>query len=148
MEVKIVSSVRYGKYKQFLEYANSLEHIIKAHNKKIRKHINLPSSLKVVLRPMKGLLGRALKYSDETYSIEIDTRQTFSDFRDTILHELIHIEQYFEKRFGVWEQNYTIWEGKKVMTNFSIYETERYNNLPWEKEAIERAAELNNIIFN
>jgi hypothetical protein len=150
MEVKIVSSVKSGKYKSFLENAEILQGITKSRYNWITRFINLPKNIEIIFRPIHMKYGRALVYKDGDgfrYVVEIDIRQGLSDFYDTLIHELVHIEQFFEGRLSVnSDSDFFVWEGKKVMP-ISTTETELYNNLPWEKEAIERAAILVKKVF-
>jgi len=149
MDIEIVPSVRYGNYKEFLERAKFFETLIKISETKIRKFINLPDKLEVVLRPVRGVFGTAAMFkvkSTTHYLVEIDVRQSIDEFCDTLLHELVHIEQYFEGRLKLKSEHfYSIYEGQKIRVVSN--KSSEYNDLPWEKEAIKRAAKLNRIIY-
>ena len=65
---------------------------------------------------------------------------------EIVIDELVHIEQYFEGRLNIKsERFFSIYEGQKVrlVSNKSA----EYNQLPWEQEAIIRAAKLVNIVY-
>ena len=80
------------------------------------------------------------------YTVELDIRQNLDEFCDTLLHELVHIEQYFEGRLKLRsELYYSIYEGRKI--RIVSHKSEEYNDLPWEKEATKRAAKLKHIIY-
>jgi len=149
MDVEIVSSVRYGNYKEFLERAKVFEMLIQKSELRVRKHINLPEKIKITLRPIRGVIGSASTYKVKAknyFSVEIDVRQDVDEFCDTLLHELVHIEQYFEGRLKLRsELFYSIYEGRKI--RLVSHKSDGYNNLPWEKEATKRAAKLKHIIY-
>jgi hypothetical protein len=148
MDVEIVSSVKYGKYKEFLDHAKVFKMLIQKSELRVRKHINLPEQFKIILRPIRGVFGTAATYkvnSKPYYTVEIDVRQTIDEFCDTLLHELVHIEQYFEGRLKLKsELFYSIYEGRKIRLVSS--KSDEYHDLPWEKEATKRAAKLKHII--
>ena len=137
MDVEIVSSVRYGNYKEFLERARVFEMLIQKSELRVRTHINLPEQIKITLRPIRSVFGTASTFKVKTksfYTVEIDVRQSVEEFCDTLLHELVHIEQYFEGRLKLRsELFYSIYEGRRVRLISNKFD--EYNDLPWEKEA-------------
>ena len=149
MEIIIASSVRYGRYRNFLQAASEFVDVLSVKEKTIRKHFHLPENIDIIMRPIRNLYGTAsvLRYeSGNEYLVEIDVRQSLEDFKDTILHELVHIEQYFENRLFLRSEHlYSTFEGQefRLISNKS----DDYNTLPWEKEAIEKSAKLKSIIF-
>lgn len=149
MDIEIVPSVRYGNYKGFLERAKFFETLVKISEEKIRRFINLPEQVQINIRPIRGVFGTAAMFKVKSvtqYVVEIDVRQTIDEFCDTLLHELVHIEQYFEGRLKLKSEHfYSIYEGQKVRVVSN--KSEGYNDLPWEREAIKRAAKLNRIIY-
>lgn len=149
MEVEIVPSVKYGSYKEFLERARVFEMLIQKSELRVRKFISLPEQVKIIMRPIRSVLGTASTFKVKTksyYTVEIDVRQTVEEFCDTLLHELVHIEQYFQGRLKLKsELFYSIYEGQRI--RLVSNKSDQYNNLPWEKEAIKRAAKLKNIIY-
>ena len=60
--------------------------------------------------------------------VEIDKRQKGDDFITCVLHELIHVKQYFKKELRDINGVEMRWKGE---THICI----DYYNLPWEKEA-------------
>jgi len=149
MDVEIVSSVRYGNYKEFLERAKFFEILVNINEKKIRRFINLPEQVKINMRPIRGVFGTAAMFKVKSvtqYVVEIDVRQTIDEFCDTLLHELVHIEQYFEGRLKLKSEHfYSIYEGRKIRVVSN--KSDEYDDLPWEKEAIKRAAKLKTIVY-
>jgi len=149
MDITIVPSVKYGNYKEFLERAKVFEMLILKSELRVRKHINLPENVRIILRPIRGIYGTAATYKVKLknyYTVELDIRQNLDEFCDTLLHELVHIEQYFEGRLKLRsELYYSIYEGRKI--RIVSHKSEEYNDLPWEKEATKRAAKLKHIIY-
>ncbi len=151
--ISIATSVRYGNYKQHFDDALFMVHTIVNKYDEIKQHIHLPRGLSIHLRPIRSVYGKAYYTTEEknersyrSYWMEIDVRQDDETFYDTLLHELVHIEQFYERRLedpGIPE--HFKWKGK-VMEIKSCF-LEEYNELPWEKEAIERAENLVEIIF-
>ena len=66
----------------------------------------------------------------KSYTIEIDKRQKGDDFITCVLHELVHVKQYFKKELKDINGVEMRWKGE---THIGI----DYYNLPWEKEAYE-----------
>ena len=72
--------------------------------------------------------GWCMPVDKRACNVQIDKRQSGDDFITCILHELVHVKQYFKgelKDISALEQR---WKGE---SHISI----DYYNLPWEKEA-------------
>ena len=148
MIVSIANSVKYGNYKQYKKYSSILESEIELAEEKIRNEVNLPEHVVIKLRPMRNKLGQAVLISEEITvgSVELDVRQTLREFRDTLLHELVHIEQFYENRLEQGSNiNFYKWNGIEIFSKPTEYA--EYINLPWEREAMKRAAKLVSKIF-
>jgi hypothetical protein len=148
MIVSIANSIRYGNYKQYKDYSCILENEIELAEDKIRNEINLPELIVIKLRPMRNKLGEAVLISHTMTigSVELDARQTLPEFRDTLLHELVHIEQFYENRLEQGSNiNFYKWNGIEIFSKPTEYA--EYINLPWEREAMKRAAKLVSKIF-
>jgi hypothetical protein len=144
MEVSIATSVRYGGYKQHYSKALGFEEVIKDYEVRMRKVINLPANIDVVLRPIRRMYGRA-SFRNKHFKVEIDIRQTYEEFKNTLLHELVHIEQFFEGRLSNDEQGELVWYGKRYRVDMNNLTA--YVNLPWEEEAFRRASNLKKYLF-
>ena len=62
---------------------------------------------------------------------------------ETLLHELTHEEQYFEKRLEDFNRRTATWNGDLMRVYWpgaNSKAQQRYLDLPWEIEARERAA--------
>jgi hypothetical protein len=150
-EITLASSVRYGNYKEHYLNALFLSDILKEKYQTIQDYIDLPKCIKIVFRPVRAAFGRAfyLKSNVERnrqYIVELDVRQDTATFKNTLLHELIHIEQFYQGRLLDAGSMHFKWNGKKTLIDTSNLDA--YNNLPWEREAIERSAKLEKVVFD
>jgi hypothetical protein len=148
MIVSIANSVKYGNYKQYKGYSSILESEIELAEDKIRNEINLPEHVVIKLRPMRNKLGQAVLISEKITvgSVDVNVRQTLPEFRDTLLHELIHIEQFYENRLEQCTNvNFYKWNGVEMFSKPTEYA--EYIKLPWEREAMKRATKLISKIF-
>lgn len=150
--ITIATSVRYGNYKQHLNNALSFVDIIADTFSNICNYINLPRKLSIIIRPAREAYGRAYYLKDPNtktgreYVVEIDTRQDRDQFEDTLLHELVHIEQFYEGRLDGSKPGHFKWCKRDI--SFITASIEEYNDLPWEREANERARILKKAIFS
>lgn len=152
--ITISSSILSGNYREHRAYARLLADVIKERFKDIRKHMILPRNLFIRLRPIRNIYGSAttehipLTSYGKNYIVEVDVRQDFDSFKDTLLHELVHIEQFYAKRLGNSSKAQCFkWKGKDIETVKPSCD-EEYTSLPWEAEAISRAELLTPLIFN
>lgn len=151
-EITIASSVRYGNYKEHYLNALFLSDVLKEKYETIKEYIELPRFISVVFRPVRAAFGRAFYIKSDAarcnreYVVELDVRQDVSTFQNTLLHELIHIEQFYQGRLLDAGSMHFKWNGKKTLIDTSCLDI--YNNLPWEREAIERAAMLEQVVFD
>lgn len=153
--ITFATSIRYGNYKHYYDYAITLAGLTIENFLEIKKHINLPDKLTIHFRPIKGLWGKSyfttFKENNRKcreYTVEIDVKQEIETFKDTLLHELVHTEQFYEKRLiaGSFDTDYFKWYNKKI--SLITKSGEEYDDLPWEREAIERSSKLVKIIFD
>jgi hypothetical protein len=153
-KISIATSIRYGNYREFFDEALFMTATIINRYDEIAAHINLPRDLFIHIRPIRNVLGRAFYHTKEknkvkskVYCLELDARQNEDDFYDTLLHELIHIEQFHEERLLDPDvRDHFKWNGDLIC--FRGLTLEEYMSLPWEFEAITRSIELKSLIFN
>lgn len=151
----IATSVRYGNYKGYLNNALFFIETITEKFEEICNHIILPRKLFIHIRPITGNYhGKAFvvrdygkSYYGKEYVVEVDARQNVKDFKDTILHELVHIEQFYQKRLCDRSSFPGHFKWNNELISYLTPTMEEYNNLPWEREAIERADKIRRIIF-
>lgn len=150
--VSISTSIRYGNYKEYHQLALTHIELVIANFFKIQEYIALPKKLFIHFRPIRDAYGRAFVVRDpktvygKNYIVEIDARQDRDGFTDTILHELVHIEQFYQRRLSDGGRDGCFkWKGKHI--SFMTPVKEEYDKLPWEAEAIKRAKSLVKVIF-
>jgi hypothetical protein len=151
-EITIASSVRYGNYKEHYNNALFLSDIVKEKYNAIKEYIELPQFINIAFRPVRSAFGRAFYIKSDAarrnreYIVELDVRQDMVTFRNTLLHELVHVEQFYQGRLLDAGTMHFKWNGKKTLIDTSNLDA--YNNLPWEREAIERSTKLEAVIFD
>lgn len=149
--ITLATSVRYGNYKKHLDSALFFIDILNDSFNDIKQFIKLPKNLTINFRPVKNAFGRAFYVtsnplsSSKDYIVEIDVRQDLDTFKNTMIHELVHIEQFYEGRLKDAGDMHFKWNGKKILIDMSSLDI--YNSLPWEVEANVRAELLSKIIF-
>lgn len=152
-KMSIATSVRYGNYKHLYNIAEKYANITESKFGEICNYINLPTKLNIVFRPIRNAYGRAFYVThkgdrnDKQFIVDIDLRQNLKTFQDTLLHELVHIEQFYEGRL-VSEAglgNFFKWYKERI--SLKVSSPEEYDEFPWEKEAISRSKKLRKIIF-
>ena len=150
--ISLATSVRYGNYKEHLTNALFFIDLLADKYNTLKQYIVLPRNLSINFRPVRDAYGRAfyitptLNSAAREYIVEIDIRQDLKTFKDTIIHELVHIEQFYEGRLKAAGNMHFKWNGKKMLIDTSS--TAAYSNLPWELEASNRARLLNRVVFN
>lgn len=149
--ITIATSVRYGNYKQHLNNVLYFIDILTDSFNDIKQFIKLPKNLVFNFRPVRSAFGRAFYVKEDAFSnkkqyiVELDARQDPVTFKDTLLHELVHIEQFYQGRLKDAGPMHFKWNGRKMFIDASSLDA--YNNLPWEVEASTRAKLLSEIIF-
>jgi hypothetical protein len=150
--ISIATSIRYGNYKEHYAGTQLLIDSVVEKFSEIREKIILPRKLFMHFRPIRDAYGRAFVARDpkrvygKNYIIELDARQDYFTFTDTLLHELVHIEQFYQRRLTDGGRKGCFkWKGKHI--SFITPTREAYDELPWEAEAIERAKILQGEIF-
>jgi len=147
LSISIANSIRYGSYKHCMPDAIAKISVLLNSYEQIRKYIDLPQYVSVTYRPIRGDWGRAFNKSRTSpYLVELDVRIPMEDHKLTLLHELVHIEQFHQKRLKETVDNSTLrWKGKKIKCVGVTFE--KYSNLPWEVEADTRALEIYEKIY-
>lgn len=146
MLIQTATSIRYGAYKQLRIYCDILTDRILEYEDRIRNALNLPDIIHIKLRPMRSVLGTARYLTSpkmKVISIELEVRQPLKSFDNTLIHELIHAEQFHENRLAHSDdQKWFKWQGVDYSKKY-----DDYRKLPWEEEAYERADCLTPVIF-
>lgn len=150
-KITLATSVRYGSYKTHCVNAFSLIDVVTDNYRDIEQYITLPEDLSINFRPVRNAYGKAfytksvLFPNTKEYIVEVDVRQDLDTFKHTLLHELVHIEQFYQGRLKDAGSTHFKWKGKKMLVDTSSMDA--YNKLPWEVEANTRAELLMHIIF-
>lgn len=149
--ITIATSVRYGNYKEHYQNALAFVDIVTKSYKNIKEFVKLPKNTFIHLRPVRDAHGRAFYLKSETgsstkdYIVELDVRQDIDTFKNTLIHELIHIEQFYQGRLKEAGPMHFKWNGKKMLIIES--DLDLYNALPWEIEANTRADILFKVVY-
>jgi len=148
----IATSVRYGNYKEHYQNALLFADTVKQSYDTIKQFIKLPKNVFINFRPVRDAYGRAFftksltKTYGKNYIVELDVRQNFDIFKNTLIHELVHIEQFYQGRLKDAGPMHFKWNGKKMLIDMSSLDI--YNSLPWEVEATVRAELLSHVVFH
>jgi len=147
LTIIIADSIRYGAYKKLMPETVVKISLVLDRYEKIREVIDLPQDMCMRFRPIRGDLGRTYNKSKSSpFLVELDVRQNIETFKDTLLHELVHIEQFYQKRLKETVNNDAFrWRGKKIQFIGISYNA--YRDLPWEIEAEERAKSHYEYVF-
>jgi len=117
--------------------------IIKATLPEFRKLLNFSRDVRFRVGPIKKRLSNG-RYWSMSEVVEIDSRQTPEEALEVLAHELVHAEQYHEKRLvNKWLKRdgwVCYWNGKRNNSKGSTYNS--YMSQPWEVEAYSRQLSL------
>lgn len=135
--VTIADSIRYGRYKIYRPQAGAIVELVTKAIPHARKLLNLPEHLHFHVRPLgKRYNGVYLNFFNK---IELSVRRTnIGGVLETIMHELVHAEQFHEGRLSIKGGTY---HWKNVATKLG-HSYESYRKRPWEEEAFGRQHEL------
>lgn len=121
--------------------------IIKATLPEFRKLLKFGKDVKFRVAPIKkrDVTGR---YWPKSKIVELDSRQSPENALLGLAHELVHAEQYYQKRlvskFDRKQGWVSLWNGEKNKSKGSTFSS--YMNQPWEIEAYGRQEELVKIV--
>ena len=108
----------------------------------LSKLLDLPNNLIFRLSRTKGTFSG--KYNHDERTVWIDPNYAWDRILETLAHELVHAEQYNQKRLEAvflakkgWVYQ---WNGELSMNKGSTYTS--YRKQPWEKEAYNRQKKL------
>jgi len=74
--------------------------------------------------------------------IHLSNKLSLQELIEPLIHELVHINQIYEKRLAVSRAGNILWEGKIYRVDQSRMTFKEYRNLPWELEAFYKQKEL------
>jgi hypothetical protein len=136
--VTIADSIRYGRYKAYLSNANKIAELVTKAMPHARKLLQLPEHLVFHVRPLGGKYNGV--YMNFFSKIELEVRRTnLGSILETIMHELVHAEQFHQGRLKLNRGMYH-WNDKPHKVGNDTYA--KYRARPWEAEAFSRQSEL------
>ncbi|UKA12897.1 hypothetical protein [Photobacterium damselae] len=118
----------------------------------LRNVLNVPAGFPVKIvtsSSLKKNVNGCIRHADTHNKTEIliRNRKSIHDMIETLAHEMVHAQQVKEGRLVCVSAECRLWNGKPYAKN-SKQSYQEYRNLPWEKEAFERQAELACEILN
>lgn len=142
MHLTTATSIKYGDYKYLKCAADDIHTMIKKHWKSLCKAFDFDRDVEIRIRPIRGNTY-GLAYDKEN-RIEIEPRSNPRDVLEIVAHELVHMEQYKQKRL---RSDYTgrFYWNKKAFKPSKTHE--EYLNEPWEIEARARAEKYINKVW-
>lgn len=136
--VTIADSIRYGRYRAYIGNANSIAELVTKALPHARKLLDLPEHLVYHIRPLGGKYNGV--YMNFFSKIELEVRRTnLGNILETIMHELVHAEQFHQGRLKLKSGMYH-WHDAPHKVGNDTYA--KYRARPWEAEAFERQADL------
>lgn len=99
------------------------------------------------IRPVRGLAktagvyGDCMDEEDREFTIRIDTTLPVKDMVTTLLHEMVHVQQYVSGRLKHRWSDEVVFE--KVVYNSNM----DYDSRPWEIEAWEKEKQLKELYY-
>lgn len=103
--------------------------------------------LVINIKPVRGLAeksgvyGDCMDEDDGEFTIRIDTTLSTELIVSTILHEMVHVQQYFTGKLKrKWTNEVTY---KKVVYKYDM----NYDDRPWEIEAWEKEQQLKDLYY-
>lgn len=136
MKIIIATSIKYGNYKHLMAQANGVKKLVKQYWSMFIQEFDFDQNFTLQIRPIRGnTLGRARSNRN---IIEIDPRYSKQNIINTIAHELVHLEQYKQKRLMT-KGNDRVWNNTFFRTATTY---KQYFNRPWEVEARARAEQF------
>ena len=136
--VTIADSIRYGRYKAFHKNAGVIADLVNKALPHARKLLDLPEHLHFHIRPLGGKFNGV--YMNFFQKIELEVRRTnLGSILETIMHELVHAEQFHQGRLKLKGGMYH-WNEVAHKVGNDTYA--KYRARPWEAEAFSKQADL------
>lgn len=136
--VSIADSIRYGRYKAYLPNANRIADLVTKAMPHARKMLVLPEHIVFHIRPLGGKYNGV--YMNFFNKVELEVRRTnLGSILETIMHELVHAEQFHQGRLKLKSGMYH-WNDVAHKVGNDTYA--KYRARPWEAEAFERQDQL------
>lgn len=146
---RVSHSIKYGRYKDWRKVIDAFIGIIEHNEDILRKLLDLPEHLTIEFAPIRK--GHNGVYRFMSQSIVIAPRGSAKFILQTLMHELVHAEQYKTGRLNRrlnhnLRRHVHVWKGEEIDSRSTLLNLrknyDKYYNLPWEKEAFGREKEL------
>lgn len=123
-------------YKSHREMATMVHDMLRLAMHHIDKYFDLPDTIRVVIKPLKGSTHG--KWLNSKLTMYIDPRaiggRNLGSILSTFVHELAHAEQYKQGRLE-WTKAGYVWNKSEIRGRLANISFKKYYNLPWEIEA-------------
>lgn len=137
--IKIADSIRYGRYQHMKAQAIEVAKLIERAMPHARKIMQLPDGLNFIVRPLGGKYNGGYNFRFKQVGID-PRRSNIGTILSTLMHELVHAEQYHTGRLTQTNLRTQLWNGEAVTNKGTTYDA--YRKLPWEVEAFDRQDKL------
>ena len=142
---KITSPLISGYYSQWKKSTLDRVELFNSKVDRIIKRLDLPKSVELRVRAIPSRMqASGIAYPPEfkngKYVVDVDARQSDRSFFHTLLHELVHVEQYYTDKLIIGDYK-IFWKGKLYDPVHDVHSS-AYGQTPWEKEANRKAKKL------
>ena len=128
--------------RNYLEQSKELALMVKEALPIFRKFLNFPKTIVVRIATHKGTYKGSYNNYQHTLFLNV-CRFDYDEVMVTLAHELVHAEQFHEKRLKQ-KGSVMYWYDEKVKNKGSTYAS--YRKQPWEVEAFNRQKQLAKLV--
>jgi hypothetical protein len=142
---KITSPLISGNYSQWKKSTLNYVELFNDKVGHIIDRLDLPKTIELRVRAIPyRMKASGIAYPPECkggkYIVDVDARQSRCSFFHTLLHELVHVEQYYTDKLIIGEYK-ILWKGKPYVQVHNVHSA-AYAKQPWEIEANLKAIKL------
>jgi hypothetical protein len=142
---KITSPILSGYYTHWRKNAVERMSFFNTKANEIAKELQLPPNVEVRFRIIPARMNASgIAYPPEwknmQYVVDVDVRQSRRSFFHTLLHEMVHVEQFHTDKLIIGDGN-VMWKGKLYEQVHDVHSAANAKQ-PWEIEANLKAIKL------
>jgi len=142
---KITSPLIRGNYSQWKKSTLNYVELFNDKVGHIIDRLDLPKTIELRVRAIPyRMKASGIAYPPECkggkYIVDVDARQSRRSFFHTLLHELVHVEQFHTDKLIMGDHN-VMWKGKLYEQVHDVHSS-AYGKQPWEEEANRKAKKL------